>query len=123
MAFDAGALFDQAVEVDLETVKSQRAVAPQREGGGWVREVLETFDRDPREYLWVPLDAFPIREGAKPREARTTAQSLNDQARKLGLDVTAKAETNPDYPDSTEKGIGFTHEYPEKSNRGRKPQS
>lgn len=122
MAFDAGALFDQAVEVDLETVKAQRAIAPQREGGGWVREVLETFDADPREYLWVPLDAFPLREGANPRKAGTTAQSLNDQARKLGLNVTAKAEMNPD-SDSDERGIGFTHEYPEKSNRGRKPQS
>lgn len=117
MAFDPSTLDSMAVVVDPEVAKQRLADAPQREGGGWVEPTLRWFDetQQANEYVWLPLTSFPTRENAGPRKANTVAQNLNQKARDLNLSVKAKGLRNDEGVD----GVILTHEYPEKSNRGR----
>ena len=132
MAFDLDTLYGAGVQVDETVAKGALDATPQREGGGWVKPLIQRFNEDQAPTLFLPVSQFPpAREGSAKTDgqrAKQFAQSIRTAAREtLRVDVNARSLTvdaemaeDTGIPEGT-VGVLLTHEYPEKSNRGRRP--
>lgn len=131
MAFDLDELYGQGVAVAEDVAKGALTSTPQRIGGGWVRPLIQRFDADDQDFLFLPVSAFPARgasEKSEDKRAKNIAQQIRTAARDdLRVDVNARAVVaDEELAGATGLDVGtvgviLTHEYPEKSNRGRRP--